>query len=174
MWFEHLTYFTAVERPDLLAAPVAAAIHLIPEAMVFEIDPDFADTEAMCENYGLPIERSANIVLATGFRDGERRDVGCMTLAHRRVDMNNTVKRRLDVRKASFTPMAEAVAESGMEYGAITPVGLPWRVWVDGVVATTPWICVGSGLRTSKLILPGRTLLDLPNAELVEGLARDV
>ena len=174
VWFDHLTTYRALERPDLLAIPVAAAVPLIPEALVFEVDDEMADTEAMCAHYGVPMETSANIVLVTGFRNGERRDVGCMTLAHRRVDVNNVVRRRLDVRKASFTPMDEAVAASGMAYGGITPVGLPWPVWVDGHVADLPWICIGSGTRTSKLIVPGAGLLRLPGAERIEGLARDV
>jgi prolyl-tRNA editing enzyme YbaK/EbsC (Cys-tRNA(Pro) deacylase) len=92
------------------------------------------------------------------------------------VDVNNVVRRRLDVRKASFAPMDLAVAESGMEYGGITPVGLPasWPVWVDAAVADTELICIGSGIRGSKLLLPGASLLKLPGAERVDGLARDI
>ena len=86
------------------------------------------------------------------------------------------VRRKLDVRKASFAPMDVAVAESGMEYGGITPVGLPadWPVWVDAAVADTGLVMIGAGYRRAKLILPGAALLDLPGAERVEGLARDL
>ena len=174
LFFAHLDPVPAASRPDLLAAPVLAAIGYVPEALVVEIDPALADTEAMCAHYGLPLEASANAVLVSGRREGEQRNACAMTLATRRVDVNGLVKRRLDVRKASFAPMAEAVAVSGMEYGGITPVGLPadWPVWVDAAVAATEWVCVGSGTRASKLFLPGAALLDLPGAELVEGLAR--
>ena len=56
-----------------------------------------------------------------------------MILATTRADVNGVVRRRLDVRKASFAPMDEAVALTGMEYGGITPIGLPkdWPVLVD-------------------------------------------
>ncbi len=60
-----------------------------------------------------------------------------------------------------------------MEYGGITPVGLPpgWRVLVDARVAAVEHLVVGSGVRHSKLVLPGAVLGDLPAAEIVEGLA---
>ena len=97
-----------------------------------------------------------------------------MAPATQRVDVNNVVRRRLGVRKASFAPMEEAVERTGMEYGGITPVGVPadWPIWVAPDAVDTDWVCIGSGVRGSKLFLPGRALLDLPGAEVVEGLAR--
>jgi prolyl-tRNA editing enzyme YbaK/EbsC (Cys-tRNA(Pro) deacylase) len=70
--------------------------------------------------------------------------------------------------------MDVAVAESGMEYGGITPVGLPttWPLLVDAVVAAHPRVVVGSGVRRSKLILPGAALAALPGAEVLDGLGR--
>jgi prolyl-tRNA editing enzyme YbaK/EbsC (Cys-tRNA(Pro) deacylase) len=80
------------------------------------------------------------------------------------------VRRRLDTRKASFAAMDLAVAETGMEYGGITPVGLPsgWPVLVDAAVAGTPYVVIGSGLRRSKLVVAGADLLTLPGAELLD------
>ncbi|MFZ1412431.1 MAG: YbaK/EbsC family protein, partial [Micropruina sp.] len=129
-----------------------------------------------CAAYDLPLPVMANAVLVTGRREGVQRQACCLTLAHRRVDVNNVVKRRLDVRKASFAPMDQAVEASGMEYGGITPVGLPadWPVWVDAAVADTAIVCIGAGVRRAKLLLPGRSLLNLPGAERIEGLARDL
>ena len=88
--------------------------------------------------------------------------------------MNNVARRELDVRKASFAAMDTAVAESGMEYGGITPLGLPagWPVLVDAAVADTPHLVIGSGVRHSKLILPGKLLASLPGARVIDGLAR--
>ena len=63
--------------------------------------------------------------MVAGRRDGEERVAACVVRADTRADVNNLVKRTLDVRKASFLPMDRAVEESGMEYGGITPVGLP-------------------------------------------------
>ena len=67
--------------------------------------------------------------------------------------------------------MDDAVALTGMEYGGITPLGLPesWPLLVDAAVAAAPAVVIGSGLRASKLALPGALLAALPGAEVVEG-----
>ena len=97
-----------------------------------------------------------------------------MVRADTRADVNNLVRRALDVRKASFLSMDRAVEESGMEYGGITPIGLPdgWRLLVDAACLDIDVALIGSGVRRSKLLLPGRRLADLPGAEVVEGLGR--
>ena len=165
----------ARERPDLLAEPVAAALaswEYGGEAAVAEIDPALADTAALTDAYGLPPEVSGNCVVVGGRRDGVDRVAACVVRADTRADVNNLVKRRLDVRKASFLGTEEAVSRTGMEYGGITPVGLPeqWRVLVDGALTSAPVVVLGSGLRRSKLLVPGRLLAELPRAEVVPAL----
>jgi prolyl-tRNA editing enzyme YbaK/EbsC (Cys-tRNA(Pro) deacylase) len=66
------------------------------------------------------------------------------------------------------------VAETGMEYGGITPIGLPsgWPVLIDAAVAAAPRVVIGSGVRRSKLTLPGAVLAALPAAEVLDGLGR--
>ncbi|WP_336922397.1 YbaK/EbsC family protein [Aquipuribacter sp. SD81] len=166
----------ALDRPDLLAAPVAAAAQDLPpdEVLVAPIDPDLADTAAFCASYDVGLEVSANCVVVAGRRGEDVRYAACVVLATTRADVNGVVRRRLDARKASFAPMADAVEQTGMEYGGITPVGLPagWLLLVDAAVAATPWVVVGSGLRRSKLVVPGLLVGALPGAEVVDGLAR--
>ena len=169
----------ALARLDLLASPVAAALKGWdpPEAAqvgVAEIDPALADTAAFCAAYGSPMDGSANCVVVAGRRGDAVRYAACLVLATTRADVNGLVRRRLDARKASFAPMDDAVALTGMEYGGITPLGLPdgWPLLVDAAVAAAPAVVVGSGLRASKLALPGALLAALPEAEVVEGLAR--
>jgi prolyl-tRNA editing enzyme YbaK/EbsC (Cys-tRNA(Pro) deacylase) len=175
-----LEFTPATDHLDLVADPVAKALadrnwpadgDLVG---VSEIDPDLADTAAFCEKYGVAAAESANCVVIVGRRDGELRYAACVVLATTRADVNNVARRILDVRKASFAAMDTAVAETGMEYGGITPIGLPlgWPILVDAAVAATPTVVIGSGLRRSKLALPGKTLSDLPNATVVEALAR--
>ncbi len=141
---------------------------------VVEIDPELADTAAMSEAYDLPMSAGANCVIVAGRRDGVERIAACVVRADTRADINNRVKRLLDVRKASFLPMDRAVEESTMEYGGITPIGLPsqWRVLVDSRVTDIDVAIIGSGVRRSKLLLSGRLLADLPGAEVVDDLAR--
>jgi prolyl-tRNA editing enzyme YbaK/EbsC (Cys-tRNA(Pro) deacylase) len=69
--------------------------------------------------------------------------------------------------------MDQAVSGSGMEHGGITPVGLPagWRLLFDARVPDVEVAVVGSGVRRSKLLLPGRRLAELPGAEVLTGLA---
>ena len=166
----------ARDRPDLLADPVSRALAERPEAEVYvaEIDPDLADTAQFCAAYDVPLEVSANCVVVAGRRGGEQRVAACMVLATTRADVNGVVRRRLDARKASFMPMDDAVVATGMEYGGITPLGLPpdWPILVDPAVAELPYAIIGSGVRRSKLAVPGRGLADWPRAEVVEGLAR--
>ncbi|WP_246160337.1 YbaK/EbsC family protein [Nocardioides humilatus] len=176
MSFPGLTSLPAVDHPALVAPRVAAALASWPDASgvaVVEIDPDLADTAAMSAAYDLPLDTGVNCVLVAGRRDGEERIAACLVRADTRADVNRTVKQLLDVRKASFLPMDRAVTESEMEYGGITPVGLPatWRLLIDARVPEVPAAIIGSGVRRSKLLLPGALLAALPGAEVVEGLA---
>ncbi|MEE6283011.1 YbaK/EbsC family protein [Georgenia sp. MJ170] len=176
--FGTLTWVPALDRRDLLAAPVVAALEVFAGAdrvLVAEIDPDLADTAAMTEAYELPLSASVNCVLVAGKRAGEERVAACAVRATTRADVNATVRKLLDVRKASFWPTDQAVVASGMEYGGITPIGVPdaWRLLVDGAATEGPAI-IGSGLRRSKILLPGEVLAALPRAEVVDGLGLPV
>jgi prolyl-tRNA editing enzyme YbaK/EbsC (Cys-tRNA(Pro) deacylase) len=167
----------ALTRPDLLAAPVAAALAnwpdgLAAEVAVAEIDPELADTAAFCARYQVALAESANCVVVEGRRGGESSYAACVVLATTRADVNGLVRRHLGARKASFAPMDYAVAETGMEYGGITPVGLPasWPILVDAAVVAAGPVVIGSGLRRSKLIIAGATLAGLPAAVVLDGL----
>ncbi|MGH3356114.1 MAG: YbaK/EbsC family protein [Nocardioidaceae bacterium] len=165
----------AKDRPDLLAPAVAQAVAdgIVSDAEVAAIDPELADTASLSEAYDVPMEVSANCVIVTGRRGGEQRHAACVVLAHTRADVNGVVRRHLQARKASFASTDFATEATGMEYGGITPVGLPagWLVLVDAQVVATPQVVIGSGIRGSKLVLPGAALADLPGAEVIDGLA---
>jgi prolyl-tRNA editing enzyme YbaK/EbsC (Cys-tRNA(Pro) deacylase) len=168
----------ALTRTDLLGDPVAEALRALDAAdasrcAVVEIDPALADTAEFCATYGSPLSASANCVVVAGKRGSAVRHAACLVLATTRADVNGVVRRRLDARKASFAPMDDAVSLTGMAYGGITPVGLPddWPLLLPPEVAAAPELVIGSGVRHSKLLVPGDVLLTLPNAEVVEGLA---
>ncbi len=167
----------ALQHPELLAPAVTAALaswSRAEQVRVAAIDPDLADTAAFCRAYQVPESVSANCVVVTGRRDGEQRWAAAVLLATTRADVNTVIRRRLDVRKVSFAPMSDAVAETGMEYGGITPIGLPdgWPVLIDAAVLAAGPVIIGSGIRGSKIAIDGAALADLPGAEVVEGLAR--
>lgn len=168
----------ALSRPDLLAEPVVAALASWPEeragqVAVAEIDPELADTAAFCERYEVALAESANCVVVEGRRAGESTLAACVVLATTRADVNGVVRRHLGARKASFAAMDTAVAATGMEYGGITPIGLPdgWPLLVDQAVVAAGPVVIGSGVRRSKVILPGALLAGLPGAVVLDGLA---
>ncbi|MFF7651513.1 YbaK/EbsC family protein [Streptomyces sp. NPDC007983] len=169
----------AVERLDLLTAPVAGALRAwsgsapVEQILYVDTDPDKADTAVLVENYGSwLLEQSANCVVVAGKRGGEVTLAACLVLAHTRADVNGVVRRHLGARKASFAPIETATGESGMEFGGITPIGLPdgWPLLLDAAVADIPYALIGSGSRRGKLIVPGKVLAGLPGAVVLEGL----
>jgi prolyl-tRNA editing enzyme YbaK/EbsC (Cys-tRNA(Pro) deacylase) len=170
-----LTYHSALSRPDLLAPPVAAALRALPRAdqvRVAAIDPALSDTAQFCEAYCITLEESVNCVVIAAKRGGDVTYAACMVAATTRANVNGLVRQHLGARKASFGPADTVTALTGMEYGGITPVGLPadWRILVDDLVAKSPNVVIGAGLRGAKLWLPGSLLAELPGAEILPGL----
>jgi prolyl-tRNA editing enzyme YbaK/EbsC (Cys-tRNA(Pro) deacylase) len=162
----NLDWQPLVDRLDLVAPVVAGHAELLPRARAAAIDPALADTAAFCQAYDVAPESSANCVIVVGRRGGEARYAAVMVLATMRADVNGVIRKELDVRKCSFAAMDEAVAMTGMEYGGITPVGLPsdWPVLVDEAVIQAGEVVIGSGIRGSKLLLPATDLLALATA----------
>jgi prolyl-tRNA editing enzyme YbaK/EbsC (Cys-tRNA(Pro) deacylase) len=169
----------ASTRTELLAASTLAALTelgLLDDVAVVEIDPAISDTAATRDAFGLELNWLANCVVVGGRRDGVERIAACVILASTRADVNNSVRKLLDVRKASFLPMEQAVELTGMEYGGITPIGLPaaWPILVDSRVIDEPAVIIGSGIRRSKILLPGRLLARLPAVQIIDGLANAI
>jgi prolyl-tRNA editing enzyme YbaK/EbsC (Cys-tRNA(Pro) deacylase) len=171
----NLTTMPASHQPDLMATATRAALERLgwmEQVGVVEIDADASDTAKSQERYGLPPDTLANCVVVGGKREGVERLAACMVLFTTRADVNGVVRRRLDVRKASFLSTDRVVELSGMEYGGINPIGLPedWPVLIDRRVAEAGVVLIGSGIRGSKLLLPGALLASLPAAETFDGL----
>jgi prolyl-tRNA editing enzyme YbaK/EbsC (Cys-tRNA(Pro) deacylase) len=171
-----LNFLIAKEHLDLLATPVAEGLNVLPNAetvWVAEIDPGLSDTGAFCEHYQIGPEQAANCVIIEGKCGGERKLAAVIILASTRADINGAVCDALNVKKASFAQMEKAVSESKMEFGAITPIGLPspWPILIDKTVADSARVIIGSGIRSSKLAATGSFLASLPNVQVVEHLA---
>ncbi|MDX3760152.1 YbaK/EbsC family protein [Streptomyces mirabilis] len=175
--FDHAT--AAPDCLDELTRPVADGVRhwrgTVPadQIVYVDTDPEWADTATFVEHYGKELlDQSATCVVVAGKRGSETTLAACVVLSATRVDVNGVVRRRLGARKASFAPMDTATGESGMEYGGITPIGLPgdWPVLVDSAVVELPYVLVGSGRRRGKLLVPGKAFAELPNAVVLEGL----
>jgi prolyl-tRNA editing enzyme YbaK/EbsC (Cys-tRNA(Pro) deacylase) len=168
----------ASTRTDLLAPSTLATLRaadLLDAVGVVEIDPAVSDTAVTQREFGLSMSNLANCVIVGGKREGHERIAACLVLATGRADVNNVVKRTLDVRKASFLTVDRAVELSGMEYGGITPIGLPenWLLLIDRSVIETAVVVIGSGVRRSKILAPGEVLSRLSGVQVIEGLAID-
>jgi len=182
--FPKLDTAPALDRPELLGVPVREAVrHLVDDGLVLAeavlsapIDADASDTARSIEAYDIPPEAAANCVVVAGKRDGEERVAALVVLASTRADVNGVAKRLLDVRKCSFMAQPDAVERTGMEFGGISPLGLPggWRVLVDQRVAEAGPVVIGSGIRASKVVLDGALFEGLPTVEVVDDLAAEI
>lgn len=172
-----LNIVRATEHPELLAKPILEALASTigaNDAGVAEIDPSFSDTAAFCLHYRVEMNQAVNCVILEAKRGDRSWFAACVMLGSTKADVNGAARRTLDARRVSFAPMEEAVTRTGMEYGAITPVGLPndWQILVDQAVADSQRVVIGSGVRRSKLIVPGTFLASLPNAVVLKDLAQ--
>lgn len=163
-----LVFEPAVQRPELLAPTTSSFVSTHPNADigVAPIDANLADTAAFCEAYDVALDVSANCVIVEAKRAERTWYAACMVLATTRADVNSKVRRALDARKISFASMETATALSAMEFGGITPLGLPgdWPVFVDDQVMSQDHVIVGSGIRGSKLLLNTNVFRLIPGA----------
>jgi prolyl-tRNA editing enzyme YbaK/EbsC (Cys-tRNA(Pro) deacylase) len=172
MQFGKLPFTDIAHTSDLVPEVVSNAViqQSLSDVLVSEIDPLLADTAAFCEAYDIGMEVSANCVIVEAKRADKTWYAACMILATDRADINGVIRKHLGARKISFASMDFAVSQTGMEYGGITPIGLPseWPILIDSRVNSTDKIIIGSGLRRSKILLPGNLLATLPNATVLD------
>ena len=155
---------------DAAAAALAQLDDLGAAYEVIECEPEWADTAAFCEHYGVPLDRSGNCIVVATKRD-PKQFCACLVLSTVRLDVNKTVKRLLGAR-ASFASPEDTMALTGMMIGGVTPFGLPsdLPLYVDAPIEAIDYIVVGGGSRSQKLKVAPSVITSLPSAELIEGL----
>ncbi len=175
----NLKFVPAKDHPELMGSKTAEAIFKMSASDqakigVTEIDPGFSDTAAFCAEYKLEMNKAANCVILEAKRADKEWLAACVIPGNTRADVNGLARRTLDARRVSFAPMDKAVTETGMEYGAINPIGLPdsWTILVDQAAADSHYVIIGSGIRKTKLAIPGHLFAALPNVQIVNGLGR--
>jgi prolyl-tRNA editing enzyme YbaK/EbsC (Cys-tRNA(Pro) deacylase) len=167
-----LTFEPVAMRMDLVAASLRVLLQvqdITADLFVAEIDPELADTAAFCDHYGISLDISANCIVVEARRAERTWYAACLVLATDMADVNNVVRKHLDARKISFAPIEKAMELTGMEYGGITPVGLPadWPILVDEAVMKQDTVIIGSGIRGSKLAVRTAAFRNLPNVEIL-------
>ena len=166
-----LTFVPVGEAPNLIGDPVRRRLEQAggDGVWVSAIDSDLADTAAFCEHYDIGLDISANCVVVEAKRADRVWYAACMVLATTRADVNGIVRKHLDARKISFASMDTAVSLTEMEYGGITPIGLPadWPILVDQNVVDAAQVIIGSGIRGSKLLVSTDVFGRIPGAEVL-------
>ena len=157
---------------DVAAHVRAVLAGLATPSEVMACDPALADTAAFCAHYGFALEDSANTIVVVGKADPPRY-AACVVLATTRLDVNRVVRTRLGAKKASFADADATAALTGMTMGGVTAIGLPagLPLWIDAAVMTRARIVLGGGSRDAKVLAAPGLLLELPGAEVVDGLA---
>ena len=172
MTYGTLTFQNALAAPGLLANPICEYLNNHPELQdvwVSKIDPSLADTAAFCEKYEIGLDVSANCVIVEAKRGDRVWYAACIILATTRADVNGVIRKALDARKVSFAPMDTATSLTGMEYGGITPIGLPadWPIYIDSQVIEQEKLIIGSGIRGSKILTTPDVLESLDNVQVM-------
>lgn len=175
-----LKFSPVLDRADLVSETVYDAVNKWSgpqdkkDFLVTEIDPDFAGGLELCEKYKVNQENGANCLVVVGTRGANKTFASCLVPVGYKYNMSGVVRKTLNARQVSVAPLDYVLAETKMEYGSITPIGLPaeWIIFIDPLVLKSERIIVGGGLVKSKLSIPSKALLSLPNATILEGLAK--
>lgn len=93
-----------------------------------------------------------------------------------RYNMGSVVRKYTNSRTVSVANLEYVLNSTEMEYGSITPIGLPndWKILVDSSILKQEQIIIGGGLVKSKISLPVNIFLKLPNVEIVDGIAKQI
>jgi prolyl-tRNA editing enzyme YbaK/EbsC (Cys-tRNA(Pro) deacylase) len=142
------------------------------EIMVAEIDPAYMGGKELCEHYGVNPNEGANCVIVEAVYADHTNKVAVIVPVGYRTDLNGLVRKHLGAKKISLANLETVLAETGMEYGSITPFGLPggYKILVDSRLMENEKIIVGGGRQVSKLLVPTSIFLEI-GAEIIENLS---
>ena len=139
---------------------------------VIDCDPEFADTNVFCKEYGIDLEDSVNAIVVKT-KTGELKYAVCALLATTRLDINKTIRKKLGARKVSFADIGETVELTAMNIGGVTPLSLPSNLplWVDSKIMQRSTIVLGGGNRSSKIKISPKIFNYTLNTEIIKSLA---
>ena len=164
-----------MESPDGIWASVDSYVHELKIIHdLIEINSDFADTAAFCEQYDFPLDRCGNtIIVAAKKPPGQY--CACIVGGSERLDVNQTVKRLMGVSRLSFASAEETQNLTGMMIGGVTPFGLPagLPIYADEKLLALEYVILGSGSRSSKLKINPAELHKVPGLNFVVGLSKE-
>ena len=135
-------------------------------------NPELADTAIFVQHYEYSIEDCANTIVVKS-KSGEPKFAACVVLANYRLDVNHTVRKKLEARRVSFAGAEETQNITGMTVGGVTAIGLPdsLPLWVDSAVMDREQIVLGGSSREWKIVTTPSIFNQTSNTEIVAGLA---
>ena len=160
----------------LIEARVAQALEGLGATWeLMRIDPDFADTAAFCEKYGVAMDHSGNTIIVASKKE-PKKYCACLVLATTRLDVNHAVRRLMDVSRVSFATAEETQALTGMMIGGVTLLALPpdLPIYVDDRIMALDYVILGGGSRSSKIKIAPEALRKLPGFNVVQGLGQAI
>jgi prolyl-tRNA editing enzyme YbaK/EbsC (Cys-tRNA(Pro) deacylase) len=139
------------------------------EHEVLACDPELADTEVFCANYGIPRENAANTIVVA-LKTEPRRYVACLVLANTKIDANHKLSKLTGVKRLTFASADETKELTGQLIGGVTVFALPDGVplYVDERVMSADFIIVGGGNRSTKIRMPPAELRKLPRVVVAD------
>ena len=139
---------------------------------LIEIDPTFADTANFCQEYGYSLEKCGNTIIVASKKEPKQYSA-CVVRGTDRLDVNKAVKGLMGVSRLSFATAAETESLTGMTVGGVTIFALPDQVpvYADERLLNLEYVILGSGTRSSKLIVAPDSLNSLPGIRFVAGLS---
>ncbi len=144
--------------------------------LVAKINPEFADGNKLCEQYDINKKIGFNCLIVECKRNDIVKYCALVVPIGYKYNMGSVVRKYTNSRVVSVASLEYVLEKTGMEYGSITPIGLPndWMILVDPLIKEQEQIIIGGGLVTSKISLPTELFLKLPNVQILEGIAKQV
>ena len=136
---------------------------------VLDCNPEWADTDVFCANYGIPRENAANTILVAA-KTEPRQYVACLVTATMKLDVNHKISKLIGIKRLSFASAEETKELTGQLIGGVTVFGLPdaMPIYLDARLMERDYVIVGGGNRATKIKLAPAELRKVPRLEVVD------
>lgn len=175
----NLKFSSINENPSLVPNTTLSIINelnLDNDIFVAEIDPDCADGYKLCKKYIISPTIGINCLIVEAKRGNIVKYAALLVPMGCKYNMSNIVRKELNAKNVSVANLDYVLEKTQMEFGSINPIGIPkdWHIFIDPIVLKNDKIIIGGGLKTSKILIPSTLLLKLPNAKILENLAKNL
>src|SRR3954447_19920267 len=136
---------------------------------VLECNPEWADTDVFCANYGIPRENAANTILVAA-KTEPRQYIACLVTATMKLDVNHKISKLIGIKRLSFASSEETAELTDQMIGGVTLLALPaeWPVYIDERIMSLGYAILGGGNRSSKIKIAPDELRKIPNAQVAD------